>query len=217
MIKNLNGLHETVTYRADTQICLHYNENSECYPPHWHTPFELIMPTENSYRVRCGETEYLIQPGEILIICPGILHELFAPEHGKRIIFQPNLGQLRTKELELLTSRIRPAILITPECWRSKMLISATPHLPRRRSMHAFSKSSCSSGAAMRKIHSSALMPEMPSRKNIWINFLQSAIILTSILQKILRWRRSLPSPVSANITLPGCSGSMQIPLFISI
>ena len=55
------------------------------------------MPTENSYRVRCGETEYLIQPGEILIICPGILHELFAPEHGKRIIFQPNLGQLRTK------------------------------------------------------------------------------------------------------------------------
>ena len=56
MIKNLNGLHETVTYRADTQICLHYNENSECYPPHWHTPFELIMPTENSYRVRCGET-----------------------------------------------------------------------------------------------------------------------------------------------------------------
>ena len=115
MIKNLNGLHETVTYRADTQICLHYNENSECYPPHWHTPFELIMPTENSYRVRCGEMEYLIQPGEILIICPGILHELFAPEHGKRIIFQPNLGQLRTKELELLTSMIRPAILITPE------------------------------------------------------------------------------------------------------
>ncbi len=115
MIKNLNGLHETVTYRTDTQICLHYNENSECYPPHWHTPFELIMPTENFYRVRCGETEYLIQPGEILIICPGILHELFAPEHGKRIIFQPNLGQLRTKELELLTSMIRPAILITPE------------------------------------------------------------------------------------------------------
>ena len=37
------------------------------------------------------------------------------PSMGKRIIFQPNLGQLRTKELELLTSMIRPAILITPE------------------------------------------------------------------------------------------------------
>ena len=225
MIKNLNGLHETVTYRADTQICLHYNENSECYPPHWHTPFELIMPTENSYRVRCGETEYLIQPGEILIICPGILHELFAPEHGKRIIFQPNLGQLRTKELELLTSMIRPAILITPESFPQ---IYARVHRMMLEIKNAYFSDAPFTETTIYarfleilvlvgRSHAENTQQRFDARKNIWINFLQSAIILTSILQKILRLRRSLPSPVSANITLPGCSGSMQIPLFISI
>ena len=48
MIKHLTGIHETVAYRPDTQICLYNNDEAEDYPPHWHTPFEIIMPTENS-------------------------------------------------------------------------------------------------------------------------------------------------------------------------
>ena len=100
---------------------------------------------------------------------------------------------------------IRPAILITPESFPQ---IYARVHRMMLEIKNAYFSDApftettiyarfleilvLVSGAAMRKIHSSALMPEMPSRKNIWINFLQSAIILTSILQKILRWRRSL-------------------------
>ena len=116
MIKHLTGIHETVAYRPDTQICL-YNNNDEAedYPPHWHTPFEIIMPTENSYRVLCGQQEYQIRESDILIIAPGTMHQLFAPEHGTRIIFQPALSQIGIRELELLTSRLTPAILITPE------------------------------------------------------------------------------------------------------
>lgn len=114
MIKNLSGIHETVAYRPNTQICLYMNDEFEDYPPHWHTPFEVIMPTENSYRVLCGQVEYPILEGEILIIAPGTVHQLFAPEHGKRIIFQPSLSQIGIRELELLTSRIAPATLITP-------------------------------------------------------------------------------------------------------
>ncbi len=34
MIDNLQGIHETVDYKADTQICLYYNEEAENYPPH---------------------------------------------------------------------------------------------------------------------------------------------------------------------------------------
>ena len=115
MIKHLTGIHETVAYRPDTQICLYNNDEAEDYPPHWHTPFEIIMPTENSYRVLCGQQEYQIRESDILIIAPGTIHQLFAPEHGTRIIFQPALSQIGIRELELLTSRLTPAILITPE------------------------------------------------------------------------------------------------------
>ena len=87
MIENLSGLHETVNYRQDTQMRLYNNNEAENYPPHWHTPFEIIMPTESTYRVVCGEKEYELNTGDIILICPGIIHELFAPEKGTRIIF----------------------------------------------------------------------------------------------------------------------------------
>lgn len=115
MIRNLQGIHETVDYKADTQICLYYNEEAENYPPHWHPSFEVIMPVINDYRVVCGHNDYLIKEGEILVICPCMLHELFAPDTGERIIFQPGLNHIKLKELDLITPLLSPAILVTKE------------------------------------------------------------------------------------------------------
>ena len=115
MIHHLSGIHETADYRTDTQICLYYNDENENYPPHWHTPFEVIMPIKNIYTVDVGGKHYVLQEGDILVICPGIVHELFAPETGERIIFQPGLSQIQIRELDLLISLIRPAVLITLE------------------------------------------------------------------------------------------------------
>lgn len=115
MIHNLNGIYETVDYRTDTQICLYHNDEYENYPPHWHTSFEIIMPLVNSYRVLCGDKEYLLREGDILIICPCMIHELFAPETGERIIFQPGTNWRGIKELNLLISILSPSHLVTPE------------------------------------------------------------------------------------------------------
>ena len=115
MIHHLSGIHETADYRTDTRICLYYNDENENYPPHWHTPFEVIMPVKNGYTVVVGEQHYELREGDILLICPGIVHELFAPESGERIIFQPSLSQIQIRELDLLISLLRPAVLITPE------------------------------------------------------------------------------------------------------
>ena len=115
MIHNLVGIHETVDYRTDTQICLYYNDEYENYPPHWHTSFEVIMPVVNTYHVACGDCHYNLREGDILIICPCMIHELFAPPTGERIIFQPGLSQITIKELSLITSIISPCLLITPE------------------------------------------------------------------------------------------------------
>ena len=115
MIHNLQGIHETVDYKADTQICLYYNKEAENYPPHWHPSFEVIMPVINDYRVVCGHNDYFIKEGEILVICPCMLHELFAPATGERIIFQPSLNHIKLKELDLITPLLSPAILVTKE------------------------------------------------------------------------------------------------------
>ena len=115
MIHHLSGIHEMADYRTDTQICLYYNDENENYPPHWHTPFEVIMPVKNGYTVVVGEQHYELREGDILLICPGIVHELFAPESGERIIFQPSLSQIQIRELDLLISLLRPAVLITKE------------------------------------------------------------------------------------------------------
>ncbi len=115
MHRNLDGIHETVNYKADTEICLYYNNEYENYPTHWHNSFEIIMPVVNTYRVVCGDQDYHLREGDILIICPCMLHELFAPPTGERIIFQPGVSQLNLKELNLLVAPLRPAFLITPE------------------------------------------------------------------------------------------------------
>ncbi|HIS31341.1 MAG TPA: helix-turn-helix transcriptional regulator [Candidatus Limivivens intestinipullorum] len=117
MIKHLQGIHETVNYKPNTQICLYRNDEEEDYPPHWHTPFEIIMPIESTYRACCGERAYMLREKDVLIICPGIIHELFAPPEGVRIIFQPNMSQMALREVDFLISMIMPAILITPEAY----------------------------------------------------------------------------------------------------
>jgi len=115
MIHHLDGIYETVDYQADSQVCLYYNDEYENYPTHWHTSFEVIMPLINTYDAVCGGQKFHLREGDILIICPCIIHELFAPETGERIIFQPGMGKISINEINLLVSLISPAILITPE------------------------------------------------------------------------------------------------------
>ena len=115
MIHKLSGIHETVDFREDEQVCLYYNDEYENYPPHLHTSCEVLMPIVNGSKALCGGKEYNLREGDVLIIGPCMLHELFAPESGERIIFQPCLNNISTKELNLLTMIITPATLITPE------------------------------------------------------------------------------------------------------
>ncbi|MDD2958614.1 MAG: AraC family transcriptional regulator [Lachnospiraceae bacterium] len=115
MIKHLNGIHETVNFREDTNICLYDNNEYEEYPTHWHTPIEIIMPVENSYSVKYREDATFLRENDILLICPGILHSIPAA-HGRRYIFQAEIySVLLIKELESVLTILSPAILITPE------------------------------------------------------------------------------------------------------
>jgi AraC-like DNA-binding protein len=115
MIETLNGIHETVHFADDSTILLYNNKEFEDYPIHWHTACEIIMPTENSYKVYVNNIAYNLKEGDILIISPGILHQLCAPPTGKRIIFQTDLTLLHSlKGLESALS-FQPILMITAE------------------------------------------------------------------------------------------------------
>ena len=113
MIKNLDGIFETVDFQVGSRINLYDNNEYEDYPPHWHTAFEVIMTVEGTYKVICSGTEYTLQEGDILIVSPCAIHELFAPQSGRRIIFQPNTTGLNIEGLEALIQSVSPARLIT--------------------------------------------------------------------------------------------------------
>ena len=98
------------------RIKLYDNDEYEDYPAHWHTTPEIIMPTENIYTVECYNQIITLREGDIILICPGCIHTLYAPEKGRRIIFQADINPLRfMKEIETLVTIISPLIVITPE------------------------------------------------------------------------------------------------------
>ncbi len=115
MIKNLNGIHETVDYRENTNLRLWQTSVYEEFPPHWHTAIEVIMPLKNEYHLRCGDTVYTLHENDILLICPGILHHLYASE-GDRLFFQAEVSSVTAiREIDSVLTAVSPALLITPE------------------------------------------------------------------------------------------------------
>ena len=116
MIKTLHGIKETVDFENGSSIMLYNNEEYEDYPNHWHSPLEIIMPLEESYRVSCGETSYNLAVGDVLLVAPGTLHRLNAPKNGRRLILQVDFSVLsQLKEFDLIMAFLSPAVHITTE------------------------------------------------------------------------------------------------------
>lgn len=114
MIESLNGAKETVSYRDHFGIRIYLNQETEDYPIHWHTAAEVIMPIENNYAAVVDDTRISLNPGDILIIPPGELHQLFAPETGKRLIMQFDSTLLHPLNgLDSTFHLLRPYIIIS--------------------------------------------------------------------------------------------------------
>lgn len=114
MIKILNGKKETVAFEANTSLLLFNNIDFEEYPPHWHTPIEIIMPVENGYEMDCNGVYYSLNENDIIIIPPGTLHHLHAVQ-GRRLILQVDLSRNDIfRAFDTFFSYIQPALAVTP-------------------------------------------------------------------------------------------------------
>lgn len=85
---------ELVQYRQNTAMRIWYNDLYSDFDPHWHSALEIITPEENWYDIIIDGTTYHSVPGDIMIIPPGELHALKAPETGSRFIYLFDLSAL---------------------------------------------------------------------------------------------------------------------------
>ena len=88
MIEDFDGLREVVHFEKDLLLRIYRNCEAEDYPRHWHTDIELIMPLKAGYTVMIDSREFVLAEGDILLIPPGVIHSLKAPESGERYIMQ---------------------------------------------------------------------------------------------------------------------------------
>lgn len=115
MIKILEGTKETVSFDSSSVFMMFDNDEYEEYPTHWHTPVEIVMPTERPYDMVCAGIPFHLRENDILIVAPGVLHKCLAC-HGKRYIFQADLNILQSfREFESVFSILSPAVVISPE------------------------------------------------------------------------------------------------------
>lgn len=115
-IRDVQDSYETVSFCDNSIVRIWHNTQTENFEEHWHAALEVIMPVENYYDVRVGETFYHVLPGEIVVIPPGDLHELFAPDSGSRFIFMFDISLIaRLKSFVGIQSILSQPLYVTKE------------------------------------------------------------------------------------------------------
>lgn len=107
---------EKVNYHQNSNVRIWYNDIPADFDIHWHEAFEILLPVNNWYEADADGTTYHLEPGDILVIPPGTMHSLHAPEEGERFIFLINSAPLKTlKDYGVLMPLLTQCIFITPK------------------------------------------------------------------------------------------------------
>lgn len=86
-IREIDGDHEKVEYARGSSIRIWLNNMSYKFNAHWHSAVEIIMPIKDDFTVSIHNYDYILHPGDVIVIPPGELHELPAAPSGERMIF----------------------------------------------------------------------------------------------------------------------------------
>ena len=115
MIKNLVGTLETIDYKTENKIQLYHNCASAAYPLHRHTGMEMILILSGTYTVTVGSKTLSMKEQDILLIPPGELHMIAAPDlPGERLICQFDYAfLLNNSEMLSLLHLLRPCRYIS--------------------------------------------------------------------------------------------------------
>ncbi len=138
---------EKVYHKVGTNLRLFINRLHSDFPPHWHTDIEIIKPLEAPYKVICGSQTYEVEIGDILLICPAVLHEIFSPTPGARLYIQADFsGIVCIKELEKAFRLMSPALHIKKKSCPKKLYEQLCDYIDTIMKLYFGSAASISNG-----------------------------------------------------------------------
>lgn len=112
-IRSITGSLESVEFQPNSSLQMWYNNTMLSYDPHWHSSYEMIVPTEGNYLVTVSGQAYELAPGDMFLIPSGEPHSLKAPSRGGRFIFLFEFDQiLAIKGASYLASCMAKPLLI---------------------------------------------------------------------------------------------------------
>ena len=112
----VEGEHEQVDFVRGSNVRLWRNDVDMAFDYHWHSAIEIITPIESDFTVATYEHTYVLNPGEILIMPPGELHEIRRPKSGSRYICLFDMGCVSgIKSFSAILPFFSTPILITRE------------------------------------------------------------------------------------------------------
>lgn len=110
--------YEIPPYLSKTFMRFWYNTQNAEFTTHWHDAQEIIIPLEEDYTVTAQDTVYHLEPGDILLIPPGILHSIEAPSGGSRFILLYELAVFCQLSDFVQTQSLlsRPVLMTSDSC-----------------------------------------------------------------------------------------------------
>lgn len=91
----LTGTTEDVDYVPQTHLRIWYNNEKGSYDFHHHEAMEIIVCMENETVIEADGKTYRLNSGDIIIIPPHMLHNLYFEKFGVRFIFLIDIDILR--------------------------------------------------------------------------------------------------------------------------
>lgn len=114
--REVEGDRERVDFVRGSNVRLWRNDISRGFETHWHSAVEIISPIRNSYTVAIHDQKYILNPGEIIVIPSGELHETIAPSDGERYICLFDLDCIsRIKSFSSILPFFTSAIIINDQ------------------------------------------------------------------------------------------------------
>lgn len=116
--RSVHDKEELVDFCRNTSHRIWMNEQTMSFDDHWHTAMEIAIPVENYYDYQVKGEYYHLNPGDILIIPPGEVHSLTAPDWGKRFIYLMNISLIsKLKGFSGIQSLLSKPLFITKETY----------------------------------------------------------------------------------------------------
>ena len=84
--REVEGDRERVDFVRGSNVRLWKNDISRNFEYHWHSAVEIVSPIRNIFTIMIHDKKYVLNPGEIIVIPSGELHETIAPPEGERYI-----------------------------------------------------------------------------------------------------------------------------------